>query len=584
MEHKIATLDWADLAVIAVAMGISVIIGLYYRFSGGKQKTIQEYFSADKSMNIIPIAIGLMVSFVSAITLLGISAENYTYGTQFFVINLSYLIGTPLVCYGYMPVFFNIGAISAFEYLEKRFGRASRVVAGIIYWIQLLLYSGVVLYAPALTLEATTGIDKIWSIVGIGVICAFYCTLGGIKAVLITDVFQGGLMFTSLFIIIFTAAHKVGGFSEIWRIASEGKRIQFDEISLDPTIRHTWWGLLIGGLGSYLSLYGVNQVQIQRMMTTNIKSARLALWLSWPILAFLSALTCYSGLAMYSYYYKCDPKTTNRIESMDMLMPLFVMDTLSNVPGLPGLFVAGIFSAGLSTISAGLNSLAAVTLEDYIKPMYSFCSGHKLSENQSIVCSKILVLVFGISCIALAFAAQLLGGILQASLTIFGVVGGPLLGIFTLGMLVESANEIGAITGTLISFAFCMWIAFGQPRPLPPKLPVDTYGCSYNFNASISFEEAFENDSSYFYLYKISYIWYSVIGFLITMALGYVISNLSRVALKIPHDEPDPQLFFPFIASRIKKRRLQTEINQNRQFYTSTVCSSQHDNCPNNEE
>ncbi|OXU26138.1 hypothetical protein TSAR_003324 [Trichomalopsis sarcophagae] len=570
-----ATLVWADYLVIVATMCISVGIGLYYRFSGGRQKTTHEYFSANKSMSIIPVAIALMVSFMSAITLLGVSAENYTYGTQFVVINIAYLIGTPIICYGYMPVFFNLGAVSAYEYLDKRFGYGARISASFASWVQLLLYSGVVLYAPALALEATTGLSRLWSIIAIGLVCAFYSTIGGIKAVLITDVFQGVLMYASLFIVIGTAAHSLGGIGEIWRIASEGGRIEFDNISIDPTVRHTWWGLIIGGLFTFLSLFGVNQVQVQRMMTLkSLKAARKAFWLNWPILTCLSILTCFSGLAMYSRYYNCDPLMSKRIALPDMLMPLYVMDTMSNTPGLPGLFVAGIFSAGLSTISAGLNSLAALTIEDYIKPTYTWYSGKEFTESKSIVFSKLLVLTFGIACIALAFAAQLLGGVLQASLTIFGVVGGPLLGIFTLGMLIESANQTGAITGLFSSLGITLWIAFGQPRPKPLTLPVSIDGCDTRslayttFNASVPVTELLisepQGDSSYFYLYRISYIWYSAIGFVITMFIGIVISYLTRAMCKKEDDELDPDLFFPFIAKRMRKRmQFQAEMETN---------------------
>ena len=139
---------------------------------------------------------------------------------------------------------------------------------------------------------------------------------------------------------------------------------------------------------------------------------------------------------------------------------------------------AGIFSAGLSTISAALNSLAAVTLEDYIKPVYNKCTNREFPVSKSLLLSKLLAFTFGILCIALAFLAQLLGGVLQGSLTIFGVVGGPLLGMFTLGMLFESATENGAIAGVLTSLSFLLWIAFATPRPFATSLPVSTNGCN----------------------------------------------------------------------------------------------------------
>ncbi|XP_011881261.1 PREDICTED: putative sodium-dependent multivitamin transporter isoform X2 [Vollenhovia emeryi] len=555
------TLGLVDYLVIAVMLCISAGIGVYYRFSGGRQKTMEEYFVASRSMGVVPVAIALVVSFMSAVTLLGVSAENYTYGTQFVVINLSYLIGTPIVCYGFLPVFFKLQATSAYEYLEKRFGVRARMMASFVYWIQLLLYSGVVLYAPSLALEATTGISKTASILIIGLVCAFYSSIGGIKAVLVTDVFQGLLMFAAVFLVIGTAATEVGGLGQIWEIARQGQRLEFDRIDLDPTVRHTWWSLTFGGLCTFLSLYGVNQVQIQRTLSVkNIQASQRALWLAWPILTLLSFTTCFSGLAIYSRYYNCDPILEKRITAPDMLMPLYVMDTMSNIPGLAGLFVAGIFSAGLSTISAALNSLAAVTLEDYVKPVYRKCIGHEFSPAKSASVAKVLALSFGIVSIALAFLAQFLGGLLQASLTIFGVVGGPLLGIFTLGMGTETATEGGAITGVLAAFSFLFWIVFGQPRPIPPTLPTTIEGCNAT-NVTISlFQNATSlskstGDSSYFYLYRISYMWYSPIGFLITFILGLLVSYLSRLFIKNETDDLDANLFFPVIARRIRARQ-----------------------------
>lgn len=101
-------------------------------------------------------------------------------------------------------------------------------MASFVYWIQLLLYSGVVLYAPSLALEATTGISKTASIIIIGLVCSFYSSIGGIKAVLITDVFQAVLMFAAVFVVIAIAAHDTGGLGQIWEIASQGQRIEFD--------------------------------------------------------------------------------------------------------------------------------------------------------------------------------------------------------------------------------------------------------------------------------------------------------------------------------------------------------------------
>ncbi|XP_057335777.1 putative sodium-dependent multivitamin transporter [Microplitis mediator] len=562
--EDVKTLGRTDYVVITLTLAISVAIGLYYRLTGGRQKTVEEYFSANKTMGPLSISICLMVSFMSAITLLGVSAENYAYGTHFVIINLSYLIGTPLVCYGYLPVFYKLQATSTYEYLERRFGVSARLLASFIVWLQMLLYSGIVLYAPALAFETTTGLPKLTSILSVGFACAFYSSVGGIKAVLITDIFQAILMFASLIIIIICASSSAGGIDKIWDIAEKGGRIEFTNFSLDPTERHTWWGLLIGGMCTFLSLYGVNQIQVQRMLTVkNLKSARNALWLSWPILTLLSIMTCFSGLAIYSKYFDCDPRTVQRIKKNDMLMPLFVMEMTSSLPGLPGLFIAGIFSAGLSTISAALNALAAISLEDYIKPLYFKWTKKQFSNKKSLICSKFLAFVLGMICIILAILAQYLESILQMSLTIFGIVGGPLVGLFTLGMLFESSTQRGAIIGTSVSLIFLLWISFGGPRPGPQTLPVSIEGCDSDLLARLNLTSNtngtignFSNQSEFFYLYRISYLWIAPIGLAITIVIGWITSNLLQCfGIDRVKENLDPDLFFPFIAKRIRNRR-----------------------------
>nr|CAD7255941.1 unnamed protein product [Timema shepardi] len=427
-----------DYVVLSLMLIISASIGVYYRFTGGKQKTTQEYLHGDKDLSVIPVAVSLMASFMSAITILGVSTENYTFGTQFVVINFGYGVATPFAAYCFLPVFFKMQATSAYQlanaldvlsssaedgeievrisYLEIRFGATTRLCTSLAFSLQMVLYMGIVLYAPAIALEAVTGISKTVAILSVGIVCTFYSTIGGMKAVVVTDVFQSLLMFAAVFMVIIKGAIDVGGLGEIWRIAKEGRRLEFDNTSPDPTVRHTWWSLILGGGFTYCSLYAVNQTQVQRLLTLrDLRRSQIALWLSWPVLTLLSLSTSFAGLAIYSKYHNCDPLKSGRISSSDQLMPLFVGDTMREFPGLCGLFVAGIFSGSLSTVSSALNSLAAVTLEDYLK---------------------------------------------------------------------------GAVSGLVGGLSIAFWIGFGGPKPPPPTLPVSIESCfleSSTFGMAIVF-------------------------------------------------------------------------------------------------
>jgi solute carrier family 5 (sodium-coupled monocarboxylate transporter), member 8/12 len=150
---------------------------------------------------------------------------------------------------------------------------------------------------------------------------------------------------------------------------------------------------------------------------------------------------------------------------------------LGHLPGISGLFVAGIFSGSLSSVSSTLNSLAAVTLEDYYKPLYLKIKKTPWKASSASV-SKIIAFTYGIICIGGAFLAQFLGGILQASLILFGVVGGPLLGLFTLGMATEIANEYGVVPSLLIGIGLSLWIGFSPKPPVDRQLVFSTEDCS----------------------------------------------------------------------------------------------------------
>lgn len=589
-----------DYVVFIFMLCISAGIGVYFRFTGGKQKTTDEYLLADRSMSIWPVSTSLMASFMSAITLLGVSMENYQFGMIFIVINISYGLATPIAAYLYLPVFFKLQAASAYEYLERRFGRATRLCASLAYTTQMVLYMGIVLYAPAIALEAVTGMKKELAIIAIGVVCTFYSTIGGMKAVLITDVFQAILMFASVYLIIIYAAVQAKGVDVIWNTAVEGGRINFLNFSPDPTERHTWWSLIIGGGFTYLTLYAVNQTQVQRLLTVNsLKKSQTALWLNWPILSLLSLSTSFCGLSLYYFYRTCDPLIQGRLSSRDQLMPLFIVDAMSHLPGVPGLFVSGIFSASLSTVSASLNSLAAVTLEDYIKPLYLHFKKQPMPAATSTLPTKITACLYGVVCVAVAFIAQFLGGVLQASLTIFGVVGGPLFGLFTLGMFTTRGNQRGAISGLTLGLVVSLWIGFGQPKEPLKMLDFSTEDCSA-FNGNIttgshlplmyptlpspsqlikSAADTATDEPHYFYLYRISYMWYVVIGFLVSFVSGYLISWLLESfdkagEVKIYTDSSrsfyNTDLFSPPVA-RYLKRQMAKRIESSGNNFTNAI-------------
>lgn len=564
-----ATFSVIDYIVLIGTLIVSTAIGVYFRFSGGKQSTTKEYLMGDRNQKILPVAISSVTAHISSISMLGIPAEVYFRGFHYAIINVSLVLVIPMTAHLYLPVFFKVGSASAYEYLEKRFGKCTRVVAAVTFPLQAVLTMGLALYAPALVLEALTSLPRTWSICLVGFVCTFYSYIGGIKAVIMTDVFQFLLTTCAIFSIVLSAYADRGSFSEIWDIAVKGNRTDMFNFSMDPTERHTWWSLTLGGWITYMSSYAVHQMNVQRYLTMkDHKTAAKCLYLSWPITVFSSLALSFTGLCIYSRYANCDPFKLGKITSQDQLLPFYVMDALGHLLGVPGLIVAGIFSASLSSISASMNSLATVTLEDYVKPVYVYFRRHSLPEKNSIIVSKFLVLFYGILLITVAYTARYIAGILQTAITVAGVIGGPMITLFTLGLFVPSANEPGAIASIVSSTAMAVWLSFGGPKPPVPNLPVTTKGCAtLNMTAALhstfpimSTPLAYTSEGQYPYFHRISYLWNIVLASITGIICGYLVSWYAQKFYRIlPPSDPD--LFSPPVSAWLRKKKLFHDVN-----------------------
>ena len=207
-----------------------------------------------------------------------------------------------------------------------------------------------------------------------------------------------------------------------------------------------------------MTIYAVNQTMIQRYLTVkDLRTAKISIWLSGLAITVILSVVAYAGLIIFTRYLHCDPISSGLVTTKDQLLPLFVMDILAEVPGFPGFFVAGVFSGALSTVSGGLNSLTAVALEDVIRPLWR----GNLKEEFATKLSKFLGLGFGIFSYLLTFLVKNIPGLVQAWLGIFGIFGGPVLGLFSLGMYVPWASARAALVSSITTMVFILWVAIG---------------------------------------------------------------------------------------------------------------------------
>ncbi|EDX14493.1 GD21248 [Drosophila simulans] len=417
-----------DYLVFIAMLAVCAVIGFYFGFIEKKQKKQKlagkdgggaagveerrgsealDYLVGGRQMKVFPVALSLVASFVSGISLLGTSTEIYVYGTQYAFILVTLAISGAISWYIFLPVFCNLQLTSTYEYFEMRFNKSVRLLGSAFFTGANLIWLPIVIYVPALAFNQVTGINIHVITPIVCLVCIFYTTAGGLKAVVWTDVIQTVIMIGAVIFVIIKG-------------------------TLD-----------VGGLG----------VVIQR----NLDSGRF----EWP-----------EWLAM----------------AKDQLVPLLVVQSMSSFPGIAGMFVAGVFSAALSSLSTGMNSLSAVFLEDYIKPL----AKKPLTEHQTGVTVRLCTVIIGIISVALVFVVERMSShVLQLGIAIGSVVQGPLLGLFSMGLLCPSINSKSAITGSIFAFFFMGWlsisaqIAINSGEIHPEEKPVSVEGCDYEFDRSL---------------------------------------------------------------------------------------------------
>ncbi|XP_042876525.1 sodium-coupled monocarboxylate transporter 1-like [Penaeus japonicus] len=565
-EELVGRFTWADYTVFGLMLGVSAGIGVFYGLCSRTKQDTKEFLMAGKSMTTFPVAMSLIASFMSAITLLGTPAEVYQYGFLYWLIGWSYFLVMPSAAYLYFPVFHKLQVTSAYEYLEIRFNRKIRWMGSFTFILQMCLYMAIVVYAPALALAQVTGMNVYLSVSLISFVCIFYTTLGGMKAVLWTDAIQMIIMFGSTLFIIIKGTIDMGGFEYVWETNKASGRIELVNFDPNPTTRHSIWTLVIGGYFTWIANYGVNQAQVQRYLCVKTKAmVERALWINLAGLFVLMFSCAFGGLVIFARYWDCDPIGAGVVTSADQLMPLFVMDTVGEWKGLPGLFVAGIFAGALSTVSSGMNSLAAIVLEDFLRngcyikePVLGIGLGIATVNSRNTEREKererergrerVCVCVCLISRspyqtpITLSFPSRQP----QAALSIFGMVGGPLLGLFSLGMFFPWANSVGAAVGHVTGLVFMFWIGVGTQVGLATgdvtyeKKPLSVSGCNFTqsttefssistdfLSTSATSSVPTEPPSGTLGLYQLSYMWYSATGCFTVIVVGLTVSLLT---------------------------------------------------------
>ncbi|PIK55596.1 hypothetical protein BSL78_07498 [Apostichopus japonicus] len=346
------------------------------------------------------------------------------------------------------------------------------------------------------------------------------------------------VMVLGLIVVLITGTVQVGGVGNIIDLLEKGNRDQFFDVGIDPTIRHSVWAIMIGGVFQAVYTSGVNQLVVQRNLSCKSEQgATFSAWIGVIGVSLTRLLASACGVVMFAYYVDCDPVDAGRIMTRDQIMPLFIVDLFGHIRGLSGLILSAIFSASLSTVSSGVNAVSANISEDFIKPHF------KYSEACITLITKLIAAVCGVIATSLAYVAPLFGSnILEAALAFVGVLSGPLLGVFSLGMFLPHCNSTGAMSG-LVSGAvlgyFFLVSSFLLPLPLTDQLGYLNYNCSdvmSNFTmleTTTSYvttpvlNDDYDLPMWFLQLCNVSYMYYGCFTCILTIVVGMIVSLLT---------------------------------------------------------
>ncbi|KAK0091545.1 hypothetical protein PV326_003050 [Microctonus aethiopoides] len=584
---------WMDWLVFTLMLLFSAAAGIWH-YKKANSSTTLEYLLGRRGLGIFPVSASLIASFISGVTILGTPAEIYNFGTQYWITIFSILFSGIIVGNIYLPVFAALKLNSCYEYLEIRFNRSVRMLISFIFVVDVILYQSIVLYVPALALNQVTGIS-IYLIGGIScLVCVFYTVLGGIRAVVWTDAFQVGVMVLAVVTVTSLGTYQIGGPTEIWNRAEEANRIQFLNFDPSPYTRHTVWSVLIGSCIYTTSYIAVNQTIVQRYTSLSTMRASKMYATIFTALAIFTigvmlfiSLTCWCGLVLFAWWAppKCDPRASGLIKTDDQMLPAYVMQTAGHFYGIPGLFIAGIFSAALrrfntfiilcgsSSLSVGLNATSVVLLEDFVKG----CFRLKPNDRASTIFVKSVVIFLGIFALGFLFVVEQLGGVLASqavrsrslnfrsknpstfrtmSITdgvvtvlkkrylavlvlivtgsLAAIAAGTSFGVFTLGMLFPWSNSKGAFVGAISGFIIAGWSSLGSNAMIgtktiiPKKLPVDLTYCPTNISDDFLHQFPSNYDESHvFPLYRLSYHWFTGLGAAVVIIVGIAVTFIT---------------------------------------------------------
>ncbi len=424
-----------DYLVILLYFAGVALIGI---LAGRREKNTEDYFLAGRKIPWWAVTCSILATEVSAVTFIGVPGEAFRGNYVYLQFAFGSLLGRILIAFLFLPAFYRGRVISIYQYLKQRFGESSRLTGAVFFYVTRVLADGVRLLVVSLALQVVTGYSLEMLIIVVAAVVVIYTLVGGIKAVIWTDVAQFAIFMGGAWVAIYFILRAVpGGWEGMKSLVAPGKFKVFD-FSFSWVSDKVFLIAFINGCFQTFAALGADQDLTQRMLTCpSLKEGQRALLLT-GIIDFPIVLTfLFIGTGLYCFYSVLGNFLPPAIASdPDRIFPHFIMTVLP--AGVRGLLIAAVFAAAMSTLSSAVNALASSAMVDVYKPFIR----RNASEKHYLGVSRAAVAVFGVVIVLTAFLLNgIPGGKLWIGFKVTGFTYGALLGVFLLGVTTRRGND-----------------------------------------------------------------------------------------------------------------------------------------------
>jgi SSS family transporter len=483
--YQLMGLNRTDFLIIALYLAGITLFGLRFR---RKQRSLRDYFLAGRDIPWWAIALSIVAAETSTLTIISVPGIAYDTNFTFLQLVMGYVVGRVVISFVLLPHYFRGDLYTAYELIERRFGRGLRSLTAGLFLLTRAAAEGVRVYAVSIVVSIAMGTGEVTSIAIITALTLVYTFEGGLAAVIWTDVVQTAIYVGGTLVGLVTILHLVpGGWAAIHAAAAGAGKLQVFDFSWNFWIPYTFWAGVIGGAFLTTASHGTDQLIVQRLLAARGQRQSVMALLSSGVWVFFQfALFLIVGVMLWAYY-RVPSASFGRA---DRIYPTFIVSRMPH--GISGLLIAAILAAAMSNLSAALNSLSSSSIMDFYVRFRP-----NAEERTKMRLSRVATLFWALLLFALAvLSLNKVGRVVEVGLQIASIAYGALLGVFLLGVLTRRANQRGAMVGMVFGFGVEIYLWLGTRVPWTWWVMIGTcvtFGVGYG--VSWRLRESFEGGS-----------------------------------------------------------------------------------------